>query len=99
MSDIIKKAYLAGLGAVSITREKLENFTEDLVKRGEVSREEKAGLLSDLVKAAEKRKDELEKFIQKEVQKVLKTLKIPTREEVDALQEKVEQLLKRQENE
>ena len=98
MSNNIKKALLAGIGALSLTREKVEEVVDDLVKRGELSLEEKPGVLSDLVKAAEKRQDEARVFIQKEVQKVLKALDIPTRQEVNALREEIEQLRKHEES-
>ncbi len=97
MSNIINKAILAGLGALSLTREKVEEVVDDLVKRGEISLDEKPGVLTDLVKAAEKRQDEARVFIQKEVQKVLKVLDIPTRQEMNTLREQIENLSKRQE--
>ena len=98
MSNNIKKALLAGIGVLSLTREKVEEAVDDLVKRGELSLEEKPGVLTDLVKAAEKRKDEAQGFIRKEVQKVLEALDIPTRQEVNALREEIEQLRKHEES-
>ncbi|RLG80916.1 MAG: hypothetical protein DRO40_10480 [Thermoprotei archaeon] len=97
MSNIINKTILAGLGALSLTREKVEEVVDDLVKRGEISLDEKPGVLTDLVKAAEKRKDEARGFIRKEVQKVLEALDIPTRQEMNTLREQIENLSKRQE--
>ena len=94
MSDLIKKTLLAGLGAFSLTREKVEDTIDDLVKRGELSREEKPGMLEDFAKAAEKRQNEVREFVQKEVQKVLKALDIPTRQEINDLREQIEQLRK-----
>ncbi len=98
MKDIIGKAFLAGLGAVSLTREKLEGIVDDLVKRGELSWEEKPGLLDDLVKAGEKHRDELQKLVQKEVKKVLGVLDIPTRQEYETLRERIEQLSKNEDS-
>ena len=98
MKDIIGKAFLAGLGAASLTREKSEGIINDLVKRGEVSWEEKPGLLDDLVKAGEKHKNEIQGLIQKEVQKVMGALDIPTRQEYETLREQIEQLSKREDS-
>lgn len=92
MASIFSKAILAGMGALSLTREKVEEVVDDLVKRGEISLDEKQGVLSDLVKAAEKRHDEAQEFIRKEVRKVLNALDIPTRQEFNALREEIEQL-------
>ncbi len=92
MKDLIGKAFLAGLGAVSLTREKLESVVDDLVKRGEVAREEKQKLLNDLVEAGEKHQNEIRGFVQKEVQKVLEALDIPTRQDIRDLQKQMEEL-------
>lgn len=92
MSDIINRAFLAGLGAISLSQERLEGFFDDLVKRGEMSQEEKRGMLSDLLESVEERKTELGKFIQKEIQQILKSLDIPTREEINKLKKEIERL-------
>jgi len=92
MSNIINKALMAGLGAASLSREKLEALIDDFVKRGEVSYNEKQGLLSDLLESVEKRRTELKQFVQKEVKIVLKALDVPTREEVNIIKKQVERL-------
>ena len=38
--DMIKKAVLLGLGVTSLTREKAQDVVDDLIKRGEVSKDE-----------------------------------------------------------
>ena len=94
MSDIIKKVFLAGLGAVTLTREKAEDIIEELVKKGELTHEEKPGVLNDLLKATEKRKDEMQNFVKEEVQKVLKTLNIPTGDELNNLEKRLKNHIK-----
>lgn len=94
MSDLINKAFLAGLGAISLGRDKVESLIDDLVKRGELSQEEKREMLSDLLESVEKRHAELGEFIQKEIQRILKSLDVPTREEIDKLKKEVELLRK-----
>ncbi|HCK99272.1 MAG TPA: hypothetical protein DHW42_04100 [Candidatus Marinimicrobia bacterium] len=94
MSDIIKKIFLAGLGAATLTREKAEDIIEELVKKGELSREEKPGVLNDLLKEADKRKEEARNFISEEVKKVLKTLNIATKEDLDSLEKRLKNHIK-----
>ncbi len=94
MSDIINKAFLAGLGAISITREKMESVVEDLVKQGEISKGEKTTIVDNLQKEVEKRRDEFKEFIQKEVSTVLKKINVPTRQEMDALKDEIKKLSK-----
>ena len=90
MSNIINKAFLAGLGAISLGRDKAGDLVDDLVKRGELSHEEGRGVLSELLESVEKRQAELGEFIQKEVQQILKSLDIPTREEINKLKAEIE---------
>ncbi|RKX25836.1 MAG: hypothetical protein DRP47_09150 [Candidatus Zixiibacteriota bacterium] len=94
MSDIINKAFLAGLGAISISRDKVEGIIDDLVKRGELSQEEKRGMLSELLESVEKRQTELGDFIRKEIRQILESLDIPSREEINKLKEEIERLNK-----
>jgi poly(hydroxyalkanoate) granule-associated protein len=95
MSDLIKKTILAGLGALSLTREKAEEITKDLVRRGEVAKTDEAKFVKDLIKRAEKNKGEVEKKIEKIVEKTLIKLNVPTRKELDALRARVDKLSKK----
>lgn len=94
MSDTINKAFLAGLGAISLGRDKVESFIDDLVKRGELSQEEKRGMLSKLLESVEKRQAELGELIRKEIRRILKSLDLPTREEIDKLKKEIDSLRK-----
>jgi polyhydroxyalkanoate synthesis regulator phasin len=95
MSDLIKKTILAGLGALSLSREKAEKLAKDLVKRGELAKTEEAKFVKDLIKRAEKNRAEVEKKIEKVVEKSLAKLNIPTRKEFNILKEKVDKLVKK----
>ena len=90
MVGILKKLCLAGLGALSITRERAEEIVDELVKKGEVAAEEKKSLVESLLKVAEEKKAETREFIKKEVRKALETLDVPTRQEIDDLKKQLE---------
>ncbi|NCF75047.1 MAG: hypothetical protein GWO87_00990 [Xanthomonadaceae bacterium] len=94
MSNLIKKTILAGLGVLSLSREKAEKITKDLIKRGELAKTEEAKFVKDLMEQAGKNKVEVEKKIEKVVEKTLTKLNIPTRREINALKEKVDRLIK-----
>ncbi|MFH1863203.1 MAG: phasin family protein [bacterium] len=92
MSDMLKRALLAGIGAVALTREKLESVVDELVKKGELASSEKPAFLNDLLQAVEKRQGEVQDIIQKEVKKILAALDLPTRAEIRDLKEEIEKL-------
>jgi polyhydroxyalkanoate synthesis regulator phasin len=93
--DIIKKAMLLGLGVVSLTKEKAEEFVDDLIKRGEVSKEEKFKIVEELLKEAEQQKKELVGKLTVAMQKVIVDLGLPTKKDLDAISKRFEEIEKR----
>jgi poly(hydroxyalkanoate) granule-associated protein len=95
MSDLFKKTFLAGLGAMSLTREKAQEITNDLIRRGELAKTDEAKFVRDLLDLAEKNKSGLEEKIEKGIEKVMSKLDIPTRKEVDELKAEIAKLSKK----
>lgn len=89
MSDLVQKMFLAGLGAMALTKEKVEALVDDLVKRGEVAKKDQSKLLDEMLGSVEKGKQEIKEFVHKEMEKALKILDIPTRSEFEELKKKV----------
>jgi len=92
MSEIIKNAVLAGIGLISLTREKAEEFAKELIKKGELSENEKAKFIKDVLKQSEKSKTEIEEKIEKTVETVMAKMNIPSKKEFEELKKKVEEL-------
>jgi polyhydroxyalkanoate synthesis regulator phasin len=40
MSEMLKKMGLFGIGVISLTKEKVEEFSQEMIKKGEMSKEE-----------------------------------------------------------
>jgi poly(hydroxyalkanoate) granule-associated protein len=95
MSDLIKQTILAGLGAISLSREKAEEITNDLIKRGELAKTEEAKFVKNLMERVEKNRSEMEKKTEKIVEKTLEKLNIPTRKELNDLKAKIDKLTKK----
>lgn len=95
MSDLIKKTILAGLGALSLSREKAEGIAKDLIKRGELAKTEETKFVKDLMERVEKSKTEIERKTEKIVKQVLARLDIPTRKELNELKTKINKLIKK----
>jgi len=88
MISALKKLYLAGLGAITLTKEKAEELVDELVKKGQVKAEEKKSFIESILKAAEEKRKETQEFIKKEIQKVLKSMEIPTKKDVENIVKK-----------
>ncbi len=95
MTDLIKKTILAGLGALSLTREKAEEISGDLIKRGELAKTDEAKFVRDLMDLVEKNRAGMEEKIEKAVEKAMAKLDIPSRKEINALKEEISKLTKK----
>jgi len=90
METTLRKLVLAGIGAVSLTKEKVEEFVDDLVKRGEVSEEERAKFIKDTVAKVEEFSQLLRARVEEEVGKATERLKPKFQKDIQELSEQVQ---------
>ena len=88
IAEIIKKAMLVGLGA----QEKAKEFVEELVKAGELSKSEASTLVKEWTSKAEESTKEFDKRVKETVGNVLEKLNIPSRDDMEKLEKKVQAL-------
>ena len=92
MIDIIKKTYLAGLGLASLTGEKIEEIVEELIKKGEVAEKDRKKIIDELISKGREQREQLSESVKDTVQKVVYELKIPRRDQYEALLKRIEEL-------
>ena len=85
--DVLRKALLMGIGALSLTKEKAEQITDDLVRRGEIASTERHRTIDVLLRETERQEKELQKRIMGNVQKVMTDMGVPTRKDFDEIKE------------
>ncbi|GEM_PF-759587 len=90
----VKKAMMAGLGIFAATKEKIEDFVEDMVQRGEMEQGEKAQFVQEAVEKAEARTKEAKEWVTKQVEETWDKLKPKAQQQIDELQEKLASLSK-----
>ena len=95
MFEHSRKAILLGLGALELTREKVESFVDELVKRGEASAKEKAGLVDELLKAAEEEEKKVMEKIGSALREVISELGLATKEDLQAIERRLERIERR----
>jgi polyhydroxyalkanoate synthesis regulator phasin len=93
--DRIKKAMLLGLGLISLTKEKAEEIVDDLIKRGEVSREARCKMVDKLLKEAEKREEELTGKINETVQNTITQVGLASKKDLEAISKRLAEIEKR----
>ncbi|MCZ6793483.1 MAG: hypothetical protein O7J95_07710 [Planctomycetota bacterium] len=92
MLESMKKTLLAGLGVVAFTKEKLEKLVEELVEKGELSRDQGKKLLKTLLEKGDVEGKNLMQKITQEVERWMSRGPLATRGELRSLQERVSRL-------
>lgn len=95
VSDIIKKAINLGYGALIMTKENVEELMDEMVKKGEIRKDEAKAQVREVFNKILSSKKEIESKIEEVVEKVLHKLDIPTRKELQQMEKKLEEIIKR----
>ena len=94
MLDFIKKTMLTGIGIAMKTKDELEEWVKEIVKKGEMSEKEGKNFLDDLKEKSEKAQKDFEEKIESKFKDLLKKADIATRIEVNDLKNEIEELKK-----
>ncbi|BCB96528.1 ATP synthase subunit B [Dissulfurispira thermophila] len=86
--DVVRNALLAGFGV----QEKVREFIDDLVKKGELSESQGAKLVKEWTEKADKSTSDLSKSISELVTKTLEKMNIPTKDDIETLNKKIQNL-------
>jgi polyhydroxyalkanoate synthesis regulator phasin len=90
--DFLKKFTLASIGAVELTREKVEQMLDDLVKRGELTNDEKAEAIKNFVNKSIDSTDKIRQRTEEMFDKFSGRLSARINEQISQLSNRVEQL-------
>jgi polyhydroxyalkanoate synthesis regulator phasin len=102
MLNLTKKMLIAGIGTLSLTKEKANKIADDLIKRGELSKSESKEFVLDILDMAEKEKDKLAEKMKPYIEKHLEKMNFASQKSVadldkkiDSLENKINQLIKK----
>lgn len=94
MSEMFKKMGLFGIGVISLTQEKIEEFSQEMIKKGEISREEGKKFVREVLSEQEKQMKELEDKINKRVKETIEKSGVVMKSDIASLEKKIENLEK-----
>jgi polyhydroxyalkanoate synthesis regulator phasin len=94
MLDFIRKMTLAGAGLAIMTTEKIQEFADELVKKGEMTEKEAREAVNEYVEKSKQAKKDLEWKMEQWVTGFLNRMNIPTRKELDEIKERLARLEK-----
>jgi len=89
MVDLLKKTLAFGMGAAAFSAEKLKQFADDMVARGEMTTEEAGKFVEDMTKRAEEEKRSVQEWLREQMAKMLQQIGAAESARVDALERRV----------
>ena len=96
MLESLDRLMLAGLGMLSMTRQKAEEIFDEYVRRGMAERAGRTGFVQEMVETAERTRAELQKLVADQVRQAVEALHLASREDVQRLEKKLDELLQRE---
>lgn len=90
-----RKVLLAGIGAVALAQDEIEDFIGKLVERGEIAEQDGKRLFSEIMDKRKKSADKAEDEFTKRVEEILDRMNVPTKDDIKKLGEKITNLTKK----
>jgi len=97
--DAVHKVLLAGIGAMALAKEDMEDLVGKLVERGEIAEADGRKMMKDVMERRKKQASEqtkkAEDVLDQRVEDVMSRMNIPTKDEIEALSAKITALTKK----
>lgn len=94
MIELIKKAVYTGMGAASLTKDKLDEFSRELINVGKISEQEGEKLVNELRKKADESKESLRQQTESMVEATLQRMHLAKLTDVERLEREIAELRK-----
>lgn len=91
----VRKVLLAGVGAVALAQEEVEEFVNRLIERGEIAEKDGRKLIDDIRERRQKQTEKAEEELEGQIEDVLHRMNVPTKADIDALSRKITTLTKK----
>lgn len=89
MNDLIRKAISLGLGVTAVSREKIQQFVDELVVKGELGQNESKDLVNSLISKGQEQQNEIMRMVREQVRRVLSELDVATKQDLQELEAKL----------
>ena len=93
MFETLDKLMLAGLGALTMTRERAEKLFDEYVSKGQAARDTRSGFVKEVMDSAERTRAEFEKLVATQVRQTVNNLHLATMDDLARIEQKIDQLL------
>jgi polyhydroxyalkanoate synthesis regulator phasin len=92
MDQLFKKALSLGVGITITGKEKVEQYVEEMVKKGEVAPGESRELVARLMQKGEEERLALKSIIRDQIQQLLIEMNMATKGDIQRIEERIARL-------
>lgn len=92
ISEKFRKVALFGIGALALSQEKIVEFSQEMVKKGEMNREEGKKFLLDVLSEKERQLKEVDEKINKKLKEFMECSGFAMKRDIDDLSERMEKI-------
>lgn len=89
---LIEKSFLLGIGAALLTRDKLNEFAEELVSRGKMSQSEASNLASEIASKADTSAASFQKTVSEDTGKAVAALGLASKKDIARLEDELAEI-------
>ena len=93
--DALRKVLLAGIGAIAIAQDEIEDLVSKLVERGEIAEKDGKKLVREVMDRRRKGVEQSEEEITKKIEEILDRMNVPTKADIESLGDKISALTKK----
>jgi poly(hydroxyalkanoate) granule-associated protein len=90
--EVARKVLLASIGAAALAQDEIEQFIDKLVDRGEIAKKDGRKLIDEILEKRKERFGAAEDEFGSRIDKILKTMNVPTKKDFDELVKKLNAL-------
>jgi polyhydroxyalkanoate synthesis regulator phasin len=93
MFETLDRLMLAGLGALTMTRERAEKLFDEYVSKGQAEREARSGFVKEVMDNADRTRAEFQRLVADQVRQTVNNLHLATKDDLLRIELKLDQLL------
>jgi polyhydroxyalkanoate synthesis regulator phasin len=93
MFETLDRLMLAGLGALTMTRERAEKLFDEYVSKGQAEREARGGFVKEVMDNADRTRAEFQRLVADQVRQTVNNLHLATKDDLLRIELKLDQLL------
>ncbi len=93
--EIARKVLMAGIGAMVLAQEEIEDFVNKLVERGELAEKDGRMLMREVMEKRRSETKKVEEQFDERIEEILDRMNVPSKTDIDALSAKITALTKK----